>query len=407
MGALLDNAALVQDHDLVRSHDCGQPVSDEHDTAAAGHVDHELVQRLLHLALVLGVQRRGRLVQQQQRGPPQQRPGDGEALPLAAAEAHAALADHRAVALIEVFDELVRVCRPRGRGDLLVGDGVLRQPVHDVVPNGPAEDLCLLGDNAYPLLIRAQVELGEGCTIQEDAATLRVVEAKQEAHQRALAGTTSADHGHGAAGRDGEAEALEDLLLRPHLVRELEILELHGAGGASLEAQRPGVHRDVRFEVDDLEHALRGRGGADQRVQHTIEASDGVAEHLPIQVERDEVADGKFRLLPVHDTQNGDAAIPEDQNRGGELQVLRDRGDTGGSVGVLHPVAEPLIDVPAEGAHLEVVGGEGAHRPDVLQRLRRHRVGVRQAHPDSHIQLLRPDRIDPRQIDHWSNHGAG
>ena len=68
---------------------------------------HEPVERLLDQRLALRVHRRQRLVQHQDRRVAQQRAGDGDALALAAREPHAALADHRLVALRQARDELV------------------------------------------------------------------------------------------------------------------------------------------------------------------------------------------------------------------------------------------------------------------------------------------------------------
>ena len=58
-----------------------------------------LVQRLLHARLGLVVERRGRLVEQQDRRVAHDGAGDREALALAAGQGHAVLADRRVVAL--------------------------------------------------------------------------------------------------------------------------------------------------------------------------------------------------------------------------------------------------------------------------------------------------------------------
>ena len=81
----------------------------------------ELVQRLLHRTLGLGVQRRGRLVEDQHGRVPQHRARDRYPLLLAAGEAVATLADGGVIALGQGGDELVDLSRPRGVLDLLVG----------------------------------------------------------------------------------------------------------------------------------------------------------------------------------------------------------------------------------------------------------------------------------------------
>ena len=64
-----------------------------------GAVVHQALERLLDQPLALGVERRGGLVEQQDRRVLEQGPRDGQPLALAARDLHAALADHRVVAL--------------------------------------------------------------------------------------------------------------------------------------------------------------------------------------------------------------------------------------------------------------------------------------------------------------------
>ena len=81
---------------------------------------HQPVDRLLHDVLRFGVERGGRLVEQQHLGVDEQRTRDRDALLLPARELHAALADHRVVAFRETADEVVSVGGRRGGGDGLV-----------------------------------------------------------------------------------------------------------------------------------------------------------------------------------------------------------------------------------------------------------------------------------------------
>ena len=80
-----------------------------------------LVERLLHGALGLGVQRAGGLVEHQHRRVAQDRARDRDALLLAAGEAVAALADERVVAVGQRRDQVVDLRGARGVLDLLVG----------------------------------------------------------------------------------------------------------------------------------------------------------------------------------------------------------------------------------------------------------------------------------------------
>ena len=68
---------------------------------------HQAVERLLHQRLALGIERGGRLVEQQHRRILQDGAGDGDALALAAGKRDAALADLGVVALVQPGDEFV------------------------------------------------------------------------------------------------------------------------------------------------------------------------------------------------------------------------------------------------------------------------------------------------------------
>ena len=97
----------------------------------------QVLQRRLDLALRLGVDGRGRLVEDQDARIDQQRPGDRDPLPLAAGERLAALADERVVAVGQPQDELVRARRPGGRDDLVARR--VRPAVGDVLGDRAVE----------------------------------------------------------------------------------------------------------------------------------------------------------------------------------------------------------------------------------------------------------------------------
>ena len=86
---LLHDPAGVHHEDLVAVDHGAKPVADQDDRPLAL----ERAQRLGDQLLVMRVQGAGRLVEHEERRLGQQRPGDGEALPLAAGEVLAALGD--------------------------------------------------------------------------------------------------------------------------------------------------------------------------------------------------------------------------------------------------------------------------------------------------------------------------
>ena len=95
MGAALDDLALVEHDDLVGADDGREPVRDHQRGAAA----RDALERVLDFLLGVAVERRGRLVEHQDRRRFQDRARDGDALLLAAGQFQAALADFGLVAL--------------------------------------------------------------------------------------------------------------------------------------------------------------------------------------------------------------------------------------------------------------------------------------------------------------------
>ena len=82
---------------------------------------HRLAQAEADPRLGRGVDRGGRVVEDQDPRVDDERARDREPLALAARERDAALADHRLVAVGQPLDELVRLGEPRRLADLLVG----------------------------------------------------------------------------------------------------------------------------------------------------------------------------------------------------------------------------------------------------------------------------------------------
>src|SRR5262245_38953720 len=112
---LLHDAAPVQEVDEVRVLDRAQPVGDQdHGPARQGGLE-----ALLDRPLGGGVEVAGRLVEDQDLRPPQQRPGDRQPLPLAAREVGPALADDRLVPPRQARDELVQPGHAGRRDHLL------------------------------------------------------------------------------------------------------------------------------------------------------------------------------------------------------------------------------------------------------------------------------------------------
>ena len=115
----VDQPALVQHRDPVGQLQRGPAVRDQQ----RGPPGHDLAQRGVDLGLDPGVDGRGRVVQHQDRGVGDQRPGQRDPLALPAGQGEALLADDGVVAVRQVADELVGLGGPGRRDDLLLGRG--------------------------------------------------------------------------------------------------------------------------------------------------------------------------------------------------------------------------------------------------------------------------------------------
>ena len=105
VGAPLDDAAVVQDHDTVGIHNGTQPVGDNE----GGPPMHQGIHALGNQRLRSGVDGGGGLVQNHHRGICYRRPGDGNQLPLTLGKAGTVAGELRVVALGQPGDEIVGV----------------------------------------------------------------------------------------------------------------------------------------------------------------------------------------------------------------------------------------------------------------------------------------------------------
>ena len=108
---------MLEDHDLVDVVNGGEPVRDDEGGAAV----HQLFDRLHDRSLGRGIERRGRLVEQEDRRVLEKGARDPDALPLADAQMPAALADRAFVSVRQTADELIRLRPARGIADFGVG----------------------------------------------------------------------------------------------------------------------------------------------------------------------------------------------------------------------------------------------------------------------------------------------
>ena len=206
--ARFDRAALLDDVDAVGADDRLQAVGDDHRRAAHP----QRVERRLHFALALRIERRGRLVEQQDRRVLQHRAGDGDALALAAGQLRPLLADAGVVAVGEAHDEIVGVGAARRLDDLRFG--CADPPERDVVADRAAEQEHVLRDEGDLAAQRREVDGGDILAVDRRPPAAQRKEALDDAEDRRLAAARGADQGGRLAGLGDEIDAVERVLVR-------------------------------------------------------------------------------------------------------------------------------------------------------------------------------------------------
>ena len=199
-GADLLDAALVED---------GQPVAHrERLLLVVGHVDERdadlLLDRLeldLHLLAELEVERPERLVEQQHARAVDERPGERDALALAAGQL-ARLA--RLVALEADHPE-----RFGHAGDALcLGDLAHDQPVRDVVADGHVREERVVLEDRVDVAVERR-DRGDVGAVEQDPAGGRQLEAGDHAQGRRLARARRPEHREELAVADVEVDAVD------------------------------------------------------------------------------------------------------------------------------------------------------------------------------------------------------
>mmetsp|Transcript_54753 Transcript_54753/g.114460 ORF Transcript_54753/g.114460 Transcript_54753/m.114460 type:complete len:273 (-) Transcript_54753:1005-1823(-) len=220
--------------------------------------NHEAVESLLHELLVLRIEGRRRLVEQKDLRVLEHGAGNRDTLPLAAGEHDAALANLGLVRVGDAHDEVVGIGHLGGA--LHVGHRGALRAVHDVLLDGHGKQHRLLGNEAdlhtEPLrVIGLDVD-----AVDQNAALVHVIEARDEGNGSGLAGARGTDDSHGLARHHITADTVENLGIRAGRVMEVDVVE----GDAALDAMRRNdttIIVNTRDTIEKLEHAHRGSDG--------------------------------------------------------------------------------------------------------------------------------------------------
>ena len=206
------------------------------------------------------VDRRGRVVEQQDLRVGEQRAGERDPLALTARQREALLADDRVVAVGEPQDELVRLGRraPRPRSPRRSRRAGRRRCWRVIVSEKRNES-----SNTTPMLRRSESSVTSRTSTPSMviAPGVHVVEAGEQQRDRRLARTRAADERDRLAGRDREVEVAQHRLGRR--VAERHVLERTSPRGTARSTASGCVlheRRGVEQVVDAL-GARRGRAG--------------------------------------------------------------------------------------------------------------------------------------------------
>ncbi len=134
-----------------------------------------------------GVQPYGRLVQNQNRSIANDRPGNGNALTLAAGERDAALADHGVVGVGHFLDEFQRIGQLDGPPDFPGRSAGFA--IRNVFPNRGVEKKGVLQDETDLIAQRFQPVAANVHAIHSDISGNGIIESRNQAYERGLSGT--------------------------------------------------------------------------------------------------------------------------------------------------------------------------------------------------------------------------
>ena len=248
MGAALENAVFADDDDFIRVADGGQAVGDDQRGAPFG----KAVKRGLNLALGGGIQRAGRLIQNEHTRVFQEDAGDGDALLLAAGEHHAALADDGIVAIRHGHDVLVDFGQLGGLDHLVHRRAWTA--IADIIQNRTGEEEHVLLDDADAAAQIGQLDAADILPVQRDRAGRNLVEARDKLAERRFAAAALADPRQHFAGLDMQIDVGEHVALAL-VVGEGDVVELNIAVHVG-QRDRVGRIDDIRVFVHDGAEAL-------------------------------------------------------------------------------------------------------------------------------------------------------
>ncbi len=230
----------------------------------------------------------------------------------------------------------------------------------DVLARRGGEDHRLLRDEGELAAQIGAAEVAQIDAVEADCARGRIEETHEQLEDRGLAGAGGSDEGDGLAGADVEIEFGERGDLGAGRVVEGDAFE--GQFAAHRDRQRAGGFGfgDAVGRFDELDHALRGAGGALQLTPDLGERGDGARDEHGVDHELHQFARGHHAGAHVA------GPYPEHADDGGEDEEDHDGGHdrtdpdaaAGDLEGLFGDIAEAEAAGVLVGVGLDGLGGE-------------------------------------------------
>src|SRR5438105_330714 len=188
----LDDAALVEDIDAIRRTDAREAVRDEEHRSTAEEVAHACEEIVLRAR----IERRCRLVQDDERRVAKERARERDALPLPdrhVLSAHEVRAEDRVVAIRPGIHERIRAGAFRRADDRIEVLEPLDAPEADVLAHGEHEAREVLEEHGDALVDPALVVRGDVVAVPQHSARVGAIKTGQDLSERGLAGSVIAN----------------------------------------------------------------------------------------------------------------------------------------------------------------------------------------------------------------------
>ena len=215
---------------------------------------------MLHQALVFGIERAGRLIEQQHRSVTQHGARNGEALALAAGQRDAALTHAGVVALRQAPHELVGRRGHRGGAHFLVARG--GAAVTDVVGDCAGEDHRLLRDHGKLGAQFVRIEARNVDAVEQDAADARIEEPDQQLKHGGFAGARRPDQRQRFARGHLQMKIQQGGVIRARRVTKGDPGKFQAAAHRLRQVQWRGRRGNHRRGREYFHQTFSGAGGA-------------------------------------------------------------------------------------------------------------------------------------------------